>query len=150
MVLLEQASGQAAGVVAADQNLHRLLFHFAAHALNFPFGHHIALAQQDHLVGNRIHLVQDMAGHDHVAPILTPFAEERDGFGAGHGVETVERLVEHQYRRIPEQCCCDPETLAHAEREATHAASGNGLHPNDPEHLIDPRRRNAVALRQDQ
>ena len=38
----------------------------------WPFGHHVALAQQDHLVGDAVHFVQDVAGDDDVAALVAP------------------------------------------------------------------------------
>ena len=70
VVLLEQPRGQQTRAVAAHQDLHGLVLHFAAHALDLALGDHVALAQQDHLVGDAIHFVQDVAGDDDVPPCL--------------------------------------------------------------------------------
>jgi hypothetical protein len=53
-------------------------------------------------------------------------------------VEPVERLVEDQHARIPEQRPGQAEPLAHAEREPADAASRDIGQPGQPEDLIDP------------
>ena len=67
------------------------------------------------------------------------------------GVEPVDRLVEHQHRRVAEQRGGDAEPLAHAEREALRAlAAPPSLRPTSVEHLVDPAGRDAVGLREAQ
>ncbi len=75
MVLFEEAGGQQAGLIAAHQDLHGLVFDFAAHALDLAFGDDVAVAEQDDLVGDAIDLVQDVAGDDDVAAFVAPLFE---------------------------------------------------------------------------
>ena len=53
------------------------------------------------------------------------------------GIETVDRLVEHQHGRVAEQRGGDAEPLAHPQREAADAAIGGDVEPDDAEHLVD-------------
>ena len=48
-----------------------MLFDFGAHAVNLPFGDDITTAEQDHLIGDGVHFVQDVARDDHVLPFLS-------------------------------------------------------------------------------
>ena len=96
MILLEETRGQQAGLVAAHQDLHGLILDLAAHALDLALGDDIAMAEENDLVGDAIDLMEDVAGDDDVAAFLAPLLEERDGFVASHGIEAVQRLVEHQ------------------------------------------------------
>ena len=53
-------------------------------------------------------------------------------------VEPVDRLVEHQHRRVAEQRGGDAEPLPHAEREAAGPAPGRRGQADLLEHLVDP------------
>ena len=67
------------------------------------------------------------------------------------GVQAVDRLVEHQHRRVAEQRRGDAEPLPHAEREAAGPASrADGRRPDLVEHLVDPPGGEAVAVGQPQ
>ena len=113
---------QLAGMIAAHQDLHGLVLDLAAHALDLALGHHVALAEQDHLVADAIHFVQDVAGDDDVPSLLAPLLEERDGFGAGQRVEAVQRLVEDDHLRIVRRGLRQFDALPHALAVGGHRA----------------------------
>src|SRR5579883_1765089 len=114
VVLLEEARSEQRGPVAADLDLHRLFLDFAAYALNLALGHHIALAEQDDLIGNLIDLMEDVTGNDDVAALRAPLAENRDRFRARQRIETVERLVEDDDARIVRGCLRELHALPHS------------------------------------
>ena len=53
--------GQQAGLPAADQDLHGMLLDLAPDTVNLPFGDHVPVAQQDHLIGDHVNFVEDVA-----------------------------------------------------------------------------------------
>ncbi len=54
------------------------------------------------------------------------------------GIESIDRLVEHDGRGIAEQCGGDPEPLAHAQRESACGPVGDLVEADDAQHLVDP------------
>ena len=66
------------------------------------------------------------------------------------GVHAVERLVQHQHRRVAEQRRGDPEPLPHAERVAARLAPGRRLQAGLLDHLIDPLGGQALRMGQPQ
>jgi hypothetical protein len=63
------------------------------------------------------------------------------------GFQAVDRLVEHQHRRVAEQRGGDAEPLLHAERETADPAPGHRFEPGQPKHLADALPGDAVGLR---
>ena len=61
-------------------------------------------------------------------PFVAPLAEQRDGFGARHGVQAVERLVEHQHLRIVRDGLRQLDALPHAFAVGGHGAVGGLRH----------------------
>ena len=47
-------------------------------------------------------------------PVLAPLLEQRDGLGARHGVEAVERFVEHDHARVVRDRLRQLDALPHA------------------------------------
>ena len=47
-----------------------MLFDFVAHPADLPFGDDVAVAEQDHLIGDGIHFMQDVAGDKDVHAVL--------------------------------------------------------------------------------
>jgi hypothetical protein len=66
------------------------------------------------------------------------------------GVHAVERLVQHQHRRVAEQRGGDAEPLPHAEGVAARLAPDRGLPGRPARHLIDPAGRQALGVGQPQ
>ena len=62
--VLKDARRQMVRTVAANQDLHRVLFHLVAHPVDFALGHHIAVVQKHHRVGHHVDFVQDVAGNN--------------------------------------------------------------------------------------
>ena len=107
-----------------------------------PLGHDLAVADQDHLVGDLLDLVEQVAGQaDGATAVGVPLEQSAHPADAGR-VEAVRGLVEDQHGRVAEQCVGDAETLLHAERVVPQPALGLGLVEGDQlEHLVDPRHR---------
>src|SRR6267142_103508 len=96
MVLRENSGSQFARMIAANQNLHRMLFHFVAHAMNVSFSYYIAVVQQHYEVGHHVDFVQDVTRNNQVHSFRAQLAEERDGLGAHHRIKSVQGFVENQ------------------------------------------------------
>ena len=88
------------------------------------------MAEENHLVGNAIDLVQDVAGHDDVSAFLAPLFEKLDGFVASHGIETVERLVQHQHGGAVRDGLRQLDALPHALAVGRDGAAGGFRHGN--------------------
>src|SRR5713226_4268471 len=91
-----------------------MVLDFGPNAMNLPFGDDIPAAQQDYLIGDGVYFVQDMARNDDVHSLFRKRAKKRDRFGAHQRVETVQRLVEHEYGGPVRYGLCQLDTLAHA------------------------------------
>ena len=98
-----------------------------------------AAADEDHLVGDQLDLVEQVAGEQHgAAAVGVPLEQAAHPPDAGR-VEAVGGLVEDQHRRVAEQGVGDAEPLPHAERVVAHPALGLGRRQRDQrEHLVDP------------
>ena len=107
-----------------------MLLHFFAHAADLAFGDDVAVAEQDDLVGDGVDFVQDMAGDDDVHAVRGEGAEQGDGFGAGEGIEAVERLIEDEDRRAVADGLGQLDALPHAFAVAGDFAFG-GIHEID-------------------
>src|SRR5262245_3648370 len=111
----EDARGELLRAVAADHDLHRVLFQLLfAHAQHAAFGQDVAVVDQHHAVRHLVHLVQDVARHDQVQTFLRELAEEPDRFGARHRVKPVQRLVKNHDRGLVRDRLGQPYALAHA------------------------------------
>ena len=88
-----------------------------------------AAADDDQVVGGQRHLAHQVAGHEDGAALggqrLEELADPVDAFG----VQAVDRLVEHQHRRVAEQRGGDAEPLLHAEREPSTRAAATAVQP---------------------
>lgn len=111
-------------------------------------GHQPPLADDDQVVGGEGHLTHQVRGDEDRAALpgkgLHEVADPVDALG----VQTVHRLVEHQDLGVAEQRPGDAEPLSHAEGEALGALLRHRREADGLQHLADPGRRNAVALRE--
>ena len=140
VALLLQRRGQACVVERHDQRA-RLLVGGQQRLLVAP-GHDLAVADQDHLVGDQLDLVEQVAREQHRAAAVGVALEERAHPPDAGGVEPVGGLVEDQHRRVAEQRVGDAEALLHAEGVVAQPALRLGGAERDQlEHLVDPRRR---------
>ena len=89
-----------------------------------------------------------MAGHQHRAALGGQRSQEAAHPDDALGVQAVERLVEHQHRRVAEQRGGDAEPLAHAERVAAGLAPRRRLQAGLLEHLVDPAGGQALGVGQ--
>ena len=134
------ASADAA--IGADQHLHGTVPNLAADALDLALGHHVAVAQQNDLVGDLVDLVQHVAGDDDVLALRGELAEQSDGFGAHQRIQTVQRLIQHQHRRIVRDGQRQLDPLAHALAVPRDLAIGGVGHAQ----ALDRRAGQAVAF----
>lgn len=108
-------------------------------------GEQPAPPEDDEVVGERGGLVHEVAGDEDRAALAGEaahqFADPDDAFG----VQSVGRFVEHHDLRVAEECGCDAEALAHAQRERLDPAPGDGRDPGELHDLVDPPHRDAVG-----
>ena len=112
VIALKHARGQQRRLIAANQNLHRMLdIHFVAHAVNRAFRHDITIVQQHNPIGHHVHFVQNVARNDQVHSIGSKLFEERDRFRSDHRIEAIERfdddwgqVADHVGTRTREEC----------------------------------------------
>ena len=110
-------------------------------------GHDLAAADQDHLVGDLLDLVEQVAGEQHGAAAVGVRLEQAAHPADAGRVEAVGRLVEDQHGRVAEQGVGDAEPLLHAERVVAQPALRLGLVERDQlEHLVDAGLRQAHGL----
>src|SRR5438876_6912619 len=89
-VLLEDQRGHERGAIASNEDLHRMVFHFAANALNVALGDNVSAAHNHNAIGNDVHLMKNVARNNNVHSGLGEAPEQFDNFGAGHRIESVE------------------------------------------------------------
>ncbi len=78
-------------------------------------GDDLAAAHDHQVVGGVLELAHQVAGHQHRPALRGQRPQEAAHPDDALGVHAVERLVQHQHRRIAEQRCRDAEPLAHAQ-----------------------------------
>jgi hypothetical protein len=95
-----------------------------------------------------LHLRHQVAGHEHRAALgrqrLHQVADPQDALR----VQPVDRLVEHEQRRVTEQRAGDAEPLAHAEREPLGALARHLGQADQLKHLAHPAPGQVVRLGQ--
>jgi len=96
-----------------NQHLRRALVDLLAHAGDLALGDDVPVVDEHDAVGEEVDLVEDVAGEEHVAPLLRERLEERDRLGARHRVEAVERLVEDDDLRVVRDRLSETDALAH-------------------------------------
>jgi hypothetical protein len=72
-----------------------VLVDLVAHSRDRAFRHDVAVVHEDHAVGEEVDLVEDVTGEHDVTSFVGELPEQRDRLGAGHRVQPVQRLVEH-------------------------------------------------------
>ena len=106
-----------------------------------------ALPDQDQVVGDLLHLVEQVGGEEHGAAACGVLPQQAAHPVDAGRVEAVGRLVEDQDARVAEQRVGDAESLAHAEGVVPEPAPRLGRRQRDQlEHLVDPRPRQAHGL----
>src|SRR3954467_4362614 len=73
-----------------------MLLHFCAHRMYLPFSDYVAAAYQHYLVGHFVDFVENMAGDNHVQPLPAERLEQLERLGTCHGIEPVQRFIEHE------------------------------------------------------
>ena len=91
------------------------------------------MADDDHLAGHRLDLVEHVAGDEHAAALVAELADELDQVGAGDRVGAAQRLVEEDERRVVGDRLGDLRPLPHAAAHLPHALAGVGLHADAAE-----------------
>ena len=110
-------------------------------------GEQPAAADDDQVVGGLRHLAHQVAGDQDGAAVGGQLPEEPADPSDALRVQAVDRLVEHQHRRVAEQRGGDAEPLLHAERETADPAPGHRFEPGQPQHLGDALLGYPVGLR---
>ena len=93
-----------------------------ANLANLSLCNNVAAAHQHDAVGDAIDFLQNMAGNDHVHPLLGNRFEERDRFRASHRIKAVERFVENQHGRMMRNGLSQANALSHPFAVARHFA----------------------------
>src|SRR5436190_16334291 len=96
MVLRKNFGRQLAGMIAANQNLHRVLFHLVADAMDVSFRHDIAVIEQDDEVRHHVHFVQDVTRNNQVHPFRGQFSEQSDDLSPHHRIKSIQGFIENQ------------------------------------------------------
>src|SRR5262245_55063064 len=99
------------------------------------------------MIGRVLELAHQMARDEHRSAFSGERAERLAHPADPLGVEADRRLVQYEDRRIAEQRGGDPQALAHAEREGSHASSRDTREPDQAQHVVRPAAVDAVALR---
>ena len=97
-----------------------------------------AAADDHQMVGGVLQLAHQVAGHQHRTALVGQRPQEAAHPHDALGVHAVERLVQHQHRRVAEQRGGDAQPLAHAEGVTARLPPGGLLQPGLADHLVDP------------
>src|SRR5262245_13899649 len=100
--------------MAANGNPCGTLVDLSAHVLDLSLGDHVAIAEEDDLIGNYVHLMQNVAGDDDVAAFARERAKQGDHLGPGKRIKPIQGLIEDQYAGIMAKGLGQPYALAHA------------------------------------
>ena len=113
-------------------------------------GDDLAAAGHHKVVRGVLQLGHQVAGHQHRAALAGQRPQEPAHPHDALGVHAVERLVEHEHRRVAEQRRGDAEPLPHAQRVAAGLAPGGLLQAGLLDHLVDPPGAQALGVGQPQ
>ena len=102
-----------------------------------PTDHHQLLRRERHLR-------QEVTRHEHRAALGRQPLHELTNPDDALRIETVDRLVEQQHLRIPQQRTRQPQTLRHTEREPAGLLARHLGQSDQPEHLVDAGLRDPV------
>jgi hypothetical protein len=97
-----------------------------------------------------LQLAHQMAGHQHGAALPGQRRQQGTHPYDAFGVQTVERLVQHEHRRVAEQRRRDPEPLPHAQGEAAGLTPASAPQAGLLDHLVDPPDGQALGVGQPQ
>ena len=109
-----------------------------------------APADDDEVVGGDGHLIHQVAGYENGLPLSRQALHQVPDPQHALGVEPVDRLIEKQHLRVPEQRGGDSEPLAHAEGKTAGPFPAGLVQPDHGDDLIDPPGREPLALRKAQ
>jgi hypothetical protein len=105
-------------------------------------------SDHDYLFSSQRHLTHQMGRHENRPSLggeaLQQVANPMDPFR----VEAVDRLIEDQRRRVPEQCARDTQPLAHAERKLSCAFLRHVVQAHKVDQLVDATPCDSVCLRE--
>ena len=125
VVVAKHARGQARRLVAANQHLHRMLdIHLVTHAVNGALGHHVTIVQEHYAIRHHVHFVQDMTRDDQVQSFGGQLPEQGNRLRADNRIESIQRLIQNQYRRLMCYRLRQAHALAHAFAVGADAAIG--------------------------
>src|SRR5260370_936029 len=94
-------------------------------------------AHDMNVIGEERRFAQVMRDQDHgEAELLPQVAQHAPQFVAREGVERGERLVEHQQRRLMDQCAAERDALLHAAGELPRKTLGEAVEPDGLEQCL--------------
>ena len=94
----------------------------------------VPAVDDDEVVDALLDLREQVAAHQHRAPLPGEPPQERPQPGDALGVEAVRGLVEDQHARVAQQRGGEGEALSHAQRAAAHRATRGVRQPDQAEH----------------
>jgi hypothetical protein len=110
----EHLRGEQFRAVAANEHLHGLVAHFLPDLMNISFGDQVSAGDQDNAIGDAVNLIENVAGDQQMHSLTAKLFEERNGFGARHGIQSVQRLIEDQHAWMMRDGLREPNLLPHA------------------------------------
>ena len=106
-------------------------------------GEDAALADDQQVIGDQLHLAHQVRGQQHRASLLGQFGEQGTDPLDAVEVEAVDGLVEDQDGRVGQQRRGDAQALAHAQRERAGGLVGHLGQADRCEHLVHASRPDA-------
>ena len=111
-------------------------------------GDQMPATDHDELVRDVLELAHQVARDEHGAALVRERAQEDADPADAVGIEPVDRLVEHQHRRVAQHRPRDAKALGHPQREATDALACGLGETDQLENLVDAAGRQAIAPRE--
>ena len=121
----DEGGGEAPGVVGAHEHLARAVGHGRADGAVVAGGGQPAPHEHDLAAGEALDLVEHVGADDDRPALVAEAVEQLDEGDPLHGVGAVERLVEHEHRRVRDEGGGDARALAHALAEAADPPVGD-------------------------
>ena len=125
--LLEHARGELTRLRGVHAHVMRVLVQEVADLVHVALRDHLTARDQQHLLGDRLHLVEHVRGEEDHGALLRARADLLEDDGARGGIGAGERLVEQEHVGIVDDRLGELGALAHAAAVATHAAIHGAL-----------------------
>ena len=102
------------GLIATDEDLHRMLFHLVAYAMNVSFRDHVTVVQQDDPVRHHVNFMKDVARDDQVQTFCRQLAKQRNRLRPNHGIQTIQWFIKNEHQGLVCDRLRQSDSLAHA------------------------------------